>query len=136
MTPDERQGRRTVIAIAAATLIISAITIGTYVVVKGPDRLPSQVVRFVLTVGLMLWLYRGSAVAKWIVIVLFGMAGLFGLLAFVAGNRLAATVGAKIGALYLALITPLLTSPAVDAFLRSQRAGGPRDSDRDTPAPG
>ncbi len=124
MTPDELKGRRIVLTIAGISLLISAITIVAYVSVMGTGRLPAQIIRFLLTVGLMWWLYRGSAVAKWIVIVLFGLAGLFGLLAFLSGHRLAAAIGSKIGALYLGLITPLIKSSSVDAFLRYQRAGG------------
>jgi hypothetical protein len=113
-----------VLTIAGVSLLISAITNATYVAVEGTGRLPAQIVRFFLTVGLMWWLYRGSAIAKWIVIILFGFAGLFGLLVFLNGNRLAGVVGSKIGTFYLALITPLITSPAVDAFLEYQRVGG------------
>jgi|SRR5579863_6428353 len=124
MTTEELKGRRIVLTIAGVSLLISAVTIATYVAVMGTGRLPAQIVRFLLTVGLMWWVYRGSAVAKWIVIVLFGLAGLYGLLVFLSGHRLAGAVGAKIGTLYLTLITPLITSPAVDAFLQYQRAGG------------
>ncbi len=59
-------------------------------------------VRFILTAGLCIWLYRGSRVARWIVIVVLGAAGLLGLVNFFSGS-FAAFVMAISSMAYLSL---------------------------------
>lgn len=123
MTPVEKKGRVVVLVIVWGTLFLSACVIGAYVAVKGTDRLPAQAVRFVLTAGLMWWLYRGSPTAKWITVVLFGLAGLAGLASLFLNHRMAILVGTKLGALYLSFVVTLVTSSPANAFLEYQRSG-------------
>ncbi len=49
MTKEEKIGRVIILIYIALILLISLATISTYVVVRGPDRLPVQGVRFFLT---------------------------------------------------------------------------------------
>jgi len=121
MTPEEKHGRKVVLVIIAGALILSAVIIGAYVVILGPQRLPVQAVRFLLTVGLMWWLYRGSPIAKWLTVVCFGLGGLAGLTSLLVDHRLAATVGVKLGTLYLSFAWSLVTSADANAFLQYQR---------------
>jgi len=78
-------------------------------------------VRIVVTVGVCAWLYRGSKVARWIVIVVFGSAGLLGLINFLSGGFAAFVMGIS-SAAYLSLAAVCLTSLNAKAFLQVQRA--------------
>ncbi len=69
------RGRRRLTTYTLLVITISAVTITAYVVYIGPGKLPQQVVRFALTIGLMYWLWRGSTAARWVTIVLLGSGG-------------------------------------------------------------
>ena len=69
-------GRRLVVAVIAATLTTSVIVIATFNMDQGSDRLPLQIVRFLLTLGLCFLLYRGTNWARWVAGILFGLTGL------------------------------------------------------------
>jgi hypothetical protein len=122
VTPEETKGRTIVLVIIVGTLLLSAIIIGAYCTVLGTSRLPVQLVRFVLTAGLMGWLYRGSAAAKWITVVCCGLAGTAGIVSLLFDSRPAAVV-VKLGTLYLSFAWTLVTSTSANAFLnyRSSR---------------
>ncbi len=77
MTEQQHKGRTPLLCYSAAILAISVTTISTYVAVRGTGNLPRQFTRFVLTAALLLWLYRGSKVARIISIVLYSVGGLF-----------------------------------------------------------
>jgi len=121
MTPEENHGRKIVLVMIAGALIVSAVIIGAYVAILGPRRLPVQAVRFLLTIGLMWWLSDGSPVSKWLAVICFGLGGLAGLTSLLFDHRLAATVGVKIGTLYLSFAWTLITSADANAFLQYQR---------------
>ncbi len=67
------RGRIIVLVIAAAIIGFSALTISFYVLTVGPHELPSQLVRFALTVGLMVCVYRGFVWARTLAAALFGL---------------------------------------------------------------
>jgi hypothetical protein len=121
VTPEEKNGRTIVLVIIAGSLLLSAIIIGAYCIVLGTSRLPIQLVRFALTIGLMWWLYRGSPAAKWITVVCFGLAGAVGIVSLLFDARPAAVV-IKLGALYLFFAWTLVTSANANAFLNYQRS--------------
>jgi hypothetical protein len=79
MTPDDSalvaQGRTYVRIAAAASVVVSAVSIAVYLVRLGPGKLPQQLVRFALTLGLAYALTRGRAWARWttLVLLLLGM---------------------------------------------------------------
>ena len=121
MTPAVKNGRTIILMIIAGSLLLSAVIVCAYVAVLGTRRLPIQVVRFGLTVGLMWWLYGGSPVAKWITVGCFGLAGAAGIASLLLDHRLAATVGVKLGTLYLSFASTLVTSANANAFLKYQQ---------------
>jgi hypothetical protein len=101
-------------------LFTSAAVTGLYVASAGTSRLPQQAVRFALTALLLAWLWRGSDVARWILIVLLGLGGLFSLPLVLRGGD-AAILGGWLAALYLSFVGFLIGSSHVAAFLASQR---------------
>jgi hypothetical protein len=120
VTAEERLGQKVLIAIIAGTLLISATTIAASVALLGTGKLPTQLGRFLLTVGLMIWLYRGSTAAKWICVVLYGIAGFVGLLTVLSDHR-AVRMIVHMGTVYLTVVSVLVTSRSANAFLRYQR---------------
>ena len=83
--------------------------------------LATQIVRFGLTSLLMWGLYRGSGVARWIAIVLFGLAGLLGLSSVLQNELVAGVVGVTIGIVLLTIAGILLASKDVKAFREHQQ---------------
>lgn len=73
-------GRRLVLAIIVASLALSVLAILVFNVARGPERLPQQIVRFLLTVGLCVFLYRGANWARWVAGILFTLGGVGSLL--------------------------------------------------------
>ncbi|HZW09894.1 MAG TPA: hypothetical protein VFF69_08315 [Phycisphaerales bacterium] len=97
-----------------------------------PAKVVSQCVRFVLTCGLMWWLWRGSPAAKWIAVVLLGSAGVLGagigllLMAARAAGKLDAAPGAPelfavMQSTYLPFALRLALPSAVSRYLRRRR---------------
>jgi hypothetical protein len=82
---DPARGRVLLLVFITATLAISALTIAMYLALNQPSladpagraAIATRVGRFLLTVLLMSMVYRGSVIAKWISIVLFGVTTLF-----------------------------------------------------------
>lgn len=113
---DPFAGRRIVHNIAALIVLISAIVISGYVGAIGTDRLPTQLVRFALTVALAYALRTGRSGARWLTIVLMGLAGIVGLLTtLVSGAWLMAIPSA----LYAGSALMLLAHRDVVAFYAS-----------------
>jgi len=65
-----------VLAVIVATLTLSVLVIVVFNTIQGAQRLPRQIVRFFLTVGLCVFLYRGANWARWVAGGLFTLAGL------------------------------------------------------------
>lgn len=121
MTDEEKRGRRILLSYSALILLTSASIIFLYVSQRGQERLPAQVVRFLLTVGLCWWLYQGSILAKWIMVVLMSAGGVLALMALFANSILVVAFSGGMAVLYLTFVVVLLTSPNVAAFLAYQR---------------
>ena len=119
MNEQVRQGRIIVLVIILGTILMSLAIIGYYNAVVGPGKLPQQTVRFVLTLLLMFFLYKGHVLARLIAVILFGLTGLLGILAGVgggSGNPLVILLSVVCGMSALVL----LTSSSVRAFLDAQ----------------
>lgn len=122
MSESVRQGCRIVIGYIAAILAMDLGVTAVYLVVIGSQKLPTQVARFVITAALCFWLYRGSTIAKWIIIVLLGSAGMLGLfLALTTASAIAMLLGLSLAAVCLSFAGALLASRSVQAFLAHQR---------------
>jgi len=116
-----QKGRLIVIGIIVTTLVTDAAIILFSLAIEGTDPLATQIVRFVLTSLLMWGLYRGSGVARWIAIVLFGLAGLLGLSSVLQNELVAGVVGVTIGIVLLTIAGILLASKDVKAFREQQQ---------------
>lgn len=124
MSGEADRGRGIVLVIIGVTLGTSALVIITTNLKIGPQRLPQQVVRFVLTVLLTVCLYRGVGWARWLSVILFGLAGVGAL-----GVGLLADTGARLvllvmGVCYVVCGGVLLLSKAVAAFFAQQQGSG------------
>ncbi len=73
-------GRRLVLAVIVASLMISILVIVVFNISRGPERLPQQIVRFLGTIALCVFLYRGANWARWVVSILSILAGFGALL--------------------------------------------------------
>ena len=124
MQPQREVGRRLVLAVIVATLTMSVLVIVTFNAVQDPQRLPQQIVRFFLTVGLCVFLYRGANWARWVAGILFAMAGLGSLLGGVAAltTSMAGLGLLVMGLVYVASTVVLLLVPTVRAFFGAGRA--------------
>ncbi len=128
MSSRERVGQLLVLAYSALVLLVSAGVIGLYVATRGPDRLPAQAVRFLITAALCVWLYRGSLAARRVMACLLGGAGLVALLGVSGGDPVATALTGGMAAVYLSFAVVVVASPSVAAFLARQRdirAGAP-----------
>ncbi|MGK2857693.1 MAG: hypothetical protein ACSLFQ_10855 [Thermoanaerobaculia bacterium] len=118
------RGRSIVQLDIALCIGTSILTIMIYVMSLGPERLPTQIVRFLLTVVLCVFLYRGYSVARYLLIILLGVTlGLMGLAlpsVFAAGKP-GVTVGILLMGLgYAFIMVTLARSESVKAFLDTQ----------------
>lgn len=116
-----QRGRLIVIGIIVTTLVTDAVIIGFSLAFRGLDPFATQIVRFSLTSLLMWGLYRGNGVARWIAIVLFGLAGLMGLSNVLQNDLVAAVVGGTMGIVLLTVAGILLISKSVEAFREHQQ---------------
>ncbi len=116
------RGRKIVLAIIVATIAFSAFSIITFISAVGPQRLPFQMVRFVLTVLLGVFLYRGTKWVYWVSVILFGFAGVKGLMdAFLFGQTLMALGSVAMGIVYVLSAWVLVYSNNVRLFPEQQR---------------
>ena len=120
-TPEQKAGRRILLAFLALLLLVPAGNIGLSVAARNPKHLPQQVFSFVLAVALFAWLYRGSAAARSITILLAGLGGLLTLTALGSENPVVTALAGGMSLLYLSFAAVLLKSAAVKAFLDYQR---------------
>lgn len=111
-------GRWLVLAIIVASLSLSLLAIAAFNISGGPERLPRQIVRFFLTVGLCVFLYRGANWARWVAGILFALGGLGSLIGGVAvlTTSMAGLLLFVMGLVYLASALILLFVPAVRAY--------------------
>jgi hypothetical protein len=107
-------------------IFIMAISLGVvslYLMARGVTaRLPFQIVRVLLTAALCFWLYRGSVIARWILVALLAWGGVAGLLlAIGSGQPTVVLIVGGMAVVYLSFICVLVTSRSVAAFLDDQR---------------
>lgn len=72
-----RRGRVIVLCVIAFAVGFSLVVIVSFNVVSGTQRLPSQIVRFALTLGIAVCLYRGISWARYLLAALFAAAAVF-----------------------------------------------------------
>ena len=118
------RGRRLVLCVIAASLTISVFTIVAFNLRRGTERLPQQVVRLLLTVGLCVLLYRGANWARWAAGILFAVAGLASLLGGfrVLLNGVAGLPLIAMGVVYVSSAAILLFVPAVRSHFGAGKA--------------
>jgi hypothetical protein len=123
---DPARGRTILLSLCIAVLAGSALIIGIYLALmpaalsspKGQLALATRAVRFLLTLLLMLFVYHGSVVAKWISIVLFAL----GMLAAIPAALVAPVLMLPLVLVYGAFAYCLLFSADVLEFLEQQRS--------------
>jgi hypothetical protein len=111
-------GRRLILAVIAATLTLDVLAIVTSSAILGPQRLPQQIVRFLLSIGLCVYLYRGANWARWVAGILYALAGLGSLVAGLAAltASMAGLLLLVMGLVYVASAVVLLFVPTVRAY--------------------
>jgi len=115
------RGRITLIVFSVLTVTSSLIVVTGYVGAVGPQRLPVQIARLILTVALLAAVYRGWVVAKWILVALSTVSGALGIgLAARAETTGMLAFSLMLGSLHLAFARLLIWSPSVGAFLQRQ----------------
>ena len=126
MSSRDISGRPLVVGVIATTLSMSVIVILLYNIQLGPQALPQQMVRFLLTVGLCIFLYQGANWARWVAGVLFSLGGLGGLLGGLAAisTGLAGLLLAIMGLVYAVCAIILFFAPTVRKYfgIESQAA--------------
>jgi hypothetical protein len=99
----EDRGCKIVLGIIGATVGFSALAIITFILSVGAQRLPLQVIRFILTILLGILLYRGTKWAYWVLVVLYGLAGVNALVGgfLLLRNTLMELVSLATGVVYI-----------------------------------
>ena len=110
-------GRWLVVAVIVSALAVSVLNVAAFNVAVGTERVPQQLIRFVLTVGLCIFLSRRANWARWVAGILFALAGVGSLIARVASDR-GDFLLVTIGMVYAAAAVTLLFVPAVRAYFR------------------
>ena len=105
--------------------MFSLLTILLFNLLSGSQKLPAQVVRFLLTIGLAVCLYRGQSWARYLMVFLFGLAAIMSLFALpsVMANAhpvMIAYLVVMIGG-YAASAISLVALPSVGKFMMHQR---------------
>jgi hypothetical protein len=122
MNEEVDRGRKIVLAIIVAAIAFSAFSIITFITTVGLQRLLFQIVRFVLTILLGVFLYRGTKWVYWVSVILFGFAGVTGLMgAFLLGDTLMVLGSVAMGVVYVLSAWVLVYSNNVRLFLEQQR---------------
>lgn len=125
MSERAQKGQIILLVYLVLVLLASVGVIAFYVSSRGTDRLPAQLIRFVLTVVLCIFLFRGSRIAKSISVVLFAIGGSLALNGVFQGSPLTVALSVGLAALYLSFAWMLLWSGSVNAFLEHQQGEVP-----------
>lgn len=120
------KGKKIVIALIVTVLLVSIIigvSVSSLYAVGGQAdvasyKLIQSLVRWILTAILMFFLYKGHSWAKWLFIVLFGLAALIVLLSLNAGFNV---ILVAVGTIYAFFCVMLICSQSVKAFLQYQK---------------
>lgn len=121
----EEIGRKKLFGHNLLVLGVSLETILHYWSAIGMDKAPAQVVRFILTIGLLMWIRSGSHVARVIGIILFWIGGFGMVSAAIKIYEVDFWWGLSIGAnglIYLFYARALIWSPEIKEFFKMQRA--------------
>lgn len=107
-----------VLAVIVASLTMSLLVIVLFNLGRGPERLPQQIIRFLLTAGLCVFLYRGANWARWVGGVLFALGALGSLLGGLAllSTSIAGVLLLVMCLVYSASAVILLFVPTVRAY--------------------
>ncbi len=119
-------GRIVVVTVIVIVVGISVMTILLYNLLLGNQKLPTQVIRLALTIGLAVALYRGHLWARNLMVFLFGIASVVMLVMLpklfylygepvIFGFVVATTIGYALSAIALTVV------PDVAVFLEHQR---------------
>jgi hypothetical protein len=123
MEPQTKAGRSLVLAVIVATVTLSVLSIVAFNMVRGSERLPQQIARLVLTLGLCVFHYRGANWARWAAGILFAMGGVASLLGVVAlSTSMAGLLLLVMGSVYGACAAVLLFVPTVRAYFGAASA--------------
>lgn len=120
------KGRKIVIALIVIILLIDIIvgaSVSSFYAENGTMdmasyKLSQGIIRFILTALLMFFLYKGHSLAKWLSVVLFGLAGLGSLIQLVLSFN---AVSLAMGLAYIFFGAMLVASTSVNDFFRYQR---------------
>jgi hypothetical protein len=122
------RGRIIVLVVASAIIGLSALTIAFYVFAVGPQKLPVQFVRFALTVGLMVCVYRGFVWARAVTVLLMGLGCVGSAITALTMEPEQSVILRSIMGIYVLVYggaaAVLLFSSSVREFLNSQLDGG------------
>lgn len=78
------RGRKITLIIICSIIAISIFSIVFQNVVSGTEKIPQQAVRFILTLVLSYYLYKGANAARIIAVILYLIAGVLGIIAGIA----------------------------------------------------
>ncbi len=120
------RGGLVVLFVIGFVVTFSLLTILLFNVVLGSQKLPAQVVRFFLTIGLAACLYRGHSWARYLMAILFGLGAIVGIFALPltianAPPVMLAYFAVMIGG-YAASSISLVILPSVGKFLIHQQS--------------
>lgn len=125
LSQQARTGRIIVLTVLVLTVVMSAGMITLTNLMRGPDRIGQEAVRFLLTILLCVLVYQGKGWARWVYAALLGLGGLFALVSAVPLAAMApvgALLVAAIGVVYLACAITLAAVPSVRAYFAERRA--------------
>ena len=119
-----QRGRTIVVAIIVSTLTFSLLVAITYNLHFGPTKILIHIIRFLLAITLLWFLYKGYNWARWVNIVLFTMAGVFTILSGIElmTKFLFGLTMVIMSVVYLGSASFLLFSSNVTAFLNYQKS--------------
>ncbi len=118
----QASGRRWVLAVIIGTLALSlaVIAMSGLGLQRGTNPI-GQVVRFGFEVGLCIALYQRANWARWIMGILFAMAGVVGVMVSARPGGRGALVLAGMGLFYIGCVVVLFGVPSVRAYFHSAR---------------
>jgi len=119
---DAETGRRNLVLLCIIAICFEAYLIFDYQLNFFPRKLAAQIVRLILSAALFYWLSRGSNVARWIAIVLFGWGGVAGLYAVASANAWTSDY-LLMFVFYLVFAARLLTSKDIRTYIRESTYG-------------
>ena len=121
-TGNAEVGRRNLVLFCIIALCFEAYLIFDYQINFFPRKLAPQIIRLILSAALFYWLTRGSNVARWIAVVLFGWGGVAGLYALASAGALISDY-LPMFVFHLVFAIRLLSSQDIHAYIRESTYG-------------